>query len=214
MTTRTVHIRLKDKTIAGCIDIYRGNGMLIENVPISTIISRTLDAIIEGLINDNIIPRRDPASVADVLAIVTDIKPALEVKSKLPVIKPDEDEEFVETLPTDSALLDRRAEIEQALKEIDAPKIAHDEVTFHEPTKPAESESLPITGQPRMTFDQIRAEAPKDRLVEAAEHSEAMQLAIAHVYSEFPSSLWGSDIAERNVMKILKSLPSEAGEEK
>lgn len=202
MTSRVVHARLPDKTIAGCIDIMQGNGLQTQSIPISTMVSKTLTACIKDLINKGMIPDRTPEEIDELMSTTLDVVETS--MDKLPSI------DMTDAGPTIiKPLIDNKlSKLDSIVSDVLSGDAGTDEPIFNEnykePTHDDLAKGKTIRVDKKMPFDEIKELAPKDRLVEASVNSPEMQNALEIVYAQLAPSLWGTDIAERNVKSILE----------
>ena len=124
----------------------------------------------------------------------------------LPTVKIDDEDDDLQPAVSEET----REEMNSQIKKITSGSIEASSETFNTSFKddaPPAMIAVPIPEDSTPTFEEIKERAsPNDELVNGAIDDKLLQRAICLVYSEMSPSLWGGDIAKKNVRGIYNLL--------
>ena len=199
--TRVIHLRLKDESLLGCMDLLEQAGMTTKDLPKATIVARSIEALISQLIQNKKLPdyANPTAELESRFKITTEVMlPSVTIP------------EITEEHPIpDTTLRDMiKSRVDQLTKPAD---LSLPEETFNENFEVGEvkdmlSKPINIAETDMMPMDAIKQIAPKDRYVEESEGNNLMAIAVQIVYAQLPAQDWGSEMAGTLITPIYNNL--------
>jgi len=212
LSSRVVHIRLSVDTIVGCYDVAESVGINPKGWPTSSLIAKVLAAFLTNMRRTEVVPTYsdDAALLRRAAEIFRDLM--LE-EVELPISREDFDLTEEEAPPTEEGLSER---VREALEE------AHEQVSSPIPkdaSPPEEQEpdlEVPKVGDwsslPAVSFTEIEREFPLNNLVQQCKGDSKLEHALGVVYKQLPQEMWGSQMAEKLFLNLIKPTLKESDE--
>lgn len=200
MPSRVIHIRLEDSTLLGCHDIVKQGGKDVTNLPLSTVVRITIEALVRKMQQSDHIPIYDKDNLAKRLM-------ELQIAMADPEIPFSPTELFEgEEESEDTSLSALALEVARQIEGEGEPDIKQEVVISDVDIKPMPQMTLNIFKQDSKTFEEFNRLAPKDRFVEWAieTNSDVVKKAVAICYTNLSSDLWGSEEAQAIIENLYK----------
>lgn len=205
MTSRVIHLRMKDRILVGCLDYIEDKTSVADSV------KRTLDAFITAMQESGKLPKRTPREIQDIL-MKNKILPLPEVEIDLESVKG-----FVDEDVNIDAITAIAREVEEAIQSSSTPEVR---TSVNITERPADEQSpkritLNLFAQPRTPIAELRQRAPKDRFIEQSRipteglddterHKREVFIAAVEVaYTGISQDLWGTTGAENHIKGLI-----------
>ena len=190
MPSRVIHIRLDDWVLLGCHDILQTSGKDVANIPLSTVVKVSLEALVRKMQQGEYIPTYDKEYLTRRLS-------ELQIATTDPAI-PFSLEELFENEPTTDD--DMKELAQEAVRHIETegePRTIQKKVEISEKVEipdPLQT-TTNLFKVDSKSFSHFQKLVPKDRCIERAieTNDEAAKKAVAVCYTKLGKDLWGSD---------------------
>lgn len=207
--SRVVHLRLNNSTILGChklTELQQGES----DIPMSTMLSNVLDSLIDKLIQSGKIPSIEDSAAGVVLNSI--YRQSIDEEGDINIQEePDMFEDFLIDVKVEDETIQENLSIHEVPLEKEFQHRSPDEQQVE---NNIEYPEVPPWEDPTMTYKyykELKARAPKDMLIEAAEDSPHLQHCIEIIYEALPIELWGSAKAQALVAEVLPTVEHYLG---
>ncbi len=195
--SKVIHSRVKEKTLYMLMDLLEANGIRVTGRPMASVVSMSLDALVNSADLPDYPDDFDFASALDSrLGVLDEVKgfDSAKLGQALKIAADDNEEQ-----PIAESIGALRQEIEnrvEALTQADAEMPSLEVIDSKDVYDlPEELGAVDLEGE-CMPMEKIRVIAPLDRFIEIVAGDEQMTLALELVYAKIPMSDWGSNGAE------------------
>lgn len=211
MTSKVVHIRLKDWALVGCLEF------ITDKTSVSDAVRRTLETFILVLQKQGRLAEHTPEEVEAILRrnkLLGDESDTTNDPFDFESIIAQTREEPTKSDTPNFAAIGE--ELEKRIQLSAVPDV-REAVTLKEPDTVEEASvfSVNLLHQPRLPLQALKRQAPKDRFIEQAtgimavpdkvtKDQEIFIAAVEVAYTNLPSDLWGSERAFQEITQLIK----------
>lgn len=231
MSSRTIHMRVKDRTIVGCLRFLESQGVQLEGQPLSSLISLALDSFAATL------NRQKMVTIPDAHVCTAYLNDRYgRAKSEIALdLHPEALSEGVEEAKVGIPAIDSRERLKEVIRQ-QAERVSEADISLDSEDLPVDEPQQEVTPQTPPWPDDLRPFsffqklAPKDIYIQfftdppeedthTVDDVRLGRMAIRVVYSNLPVDMWGTDVAKRLIAQTaetykpwIKMIPEEGNE--